>query len=129
MNRHSKRLQGRKGEEKRKSQTAFVLCGRIFCVCHVNKSLLMIMAVCLGVTAPCLPGFVRHLQEANDALTAEVKRLREVAEERERDAERFKVSGKANEPKEVDHKPALFSPLVIVSQARIRDQDERDEKT
>ncbi|XP_036934961.1 golgin subfamily A member 6-like protein 22 isoform X2 [Acanthopagrus latus] len=32
-----------------------------------------------------------HLQEANDTLKAEVKRLKEVADERERDAERFKA--------------------------------------
>ncbi|KAM3593133.1 uncharacterized protein V6R79_006712 [Siganus canaliculatus] len=32
-----------------------------------------------------------HLQEANDTLKAEVKRLKEVADEKERDAERFKA--------------------------------------
>ncbi|XP_034562890.1 trichohyalin-like [Notolabrus celidotus] len=32
-----------------------------------------------------------HLQEANDTLNAEVKRLKEVANEKERDAERFKA--------------------------------------
>ena len=39
-----------------------------------------------------LLGFVRHLQEANDTLKAEVKRLKEVADEKERDTERFKVN-------------------------------------
>ncbi|XP_030254677.1 golgin subfamily A member 6-like protein 22 isoform X2 [Sparus aurata] len=33
----------------------------------------------------------KHLQEANDTLKAEVKRLKEVADERERDTERFKA--------------------------------------
>ncbi|KAM8731967.1 uncharacterized protein AB9X84_026192 isoform 2-T2 [Acanthopagrus schlegelii] len=36
-------------------------------------------------------GEKEHLQEANDTLKAEVKRLKEVADERERDAERFKA--------------------------------------
>lgn len=39
-----------------------------------------------------LPRFLRHLQEANDTLKAEVKRLKEVADERERHMERFKVN-------------------------------------
>lgn len=45
---------------------------------------------------PCLTlhllGFVRHLQDANDTLKAEVKRLKEVADEKERDMEHFKVN-------------------------------------
>ncbi|XP_030254678.1 trichohyalin-like isoform X3 [Sparus aurata] len=38
-----------------------------------------------------ITGEKEHLQEANDTLKAEVKRLKEVADERERDTERFKA--------------------------------------
>lgn len=47
--------------------------------------------LCLTLALHLL-GFVRHLQEANDTLKAEVKRLKEVADERERDTECFKVN-------------------------------------
>lgn len=39
-----------------------------------------------------LPPFVRHLLEANDTLKAEVERLKEAADEKERDTERYKVN-------------------------------------
>lgn len=78
---------------------------RLF-VFRVNKSFLMaVMRVgllphppldaCFSPlnSASASPFFVRRLQEANDTLKAEVKRWQEVADERERDAERFKVNG------------------------------------
>lgn len=59
----------------------------------------MVIGVCLSLCiflcltlSLRLPGFVRHLQEANDTLKAEVKRLKEVADEKERDMEHFKVN-------------------------------------
>lgn len=39
-----------------------------------------------------LPAFVRCLQEANDTLKAEVKRLKEAVDEKEKDMELFKVN-------------------------------------
>ena len=51
------------------------------------------MRVCSLYVYFCISlAFVRHLQDANDTLKAEVKRLKEVADEKERDTEHFKVN-------------------------------------
>lgn len=39
----------------------------------------------------CLAFFHRHLLEANDRLKLQVKKLKEVVDEKEKDTERFKV--------------------------------------
>ncbi|AWP20796.1 putative trichohyalin-like [Scophthalmus maximus] len=49
---------------------------------------------CLTVSL-YLPRFVRHLQEANDTLKVEAKRLREVVDEKEREREHFKAQIRA----------------------------------
>lgn len=73
-----------------------------------------------------LLGFVSLLQEANDTLKAEVKRLKEVADEKERDTERFKVNECRVEMKWRDGKESITDAFVFhccnCFQAQIRDQ-------
>lgn len=53
----------------------------------------------LACLMPACFFFARRLLEANDRLKSEVKRLNEAADEREKDAERFKVTKRARKSK------------------------------
>lgn len=63
----------------------------------------------------CLALFHRHLLEANNRLKLQVKRLKEVVDEKEKDAERFKVKERLKNTGAQTQEPSMNIWCVIFS--------------